>query len=291
MSIERAITKRLFENRKLNENWPPILNNLSKYTKGIIRKELLKKGYDIQNTPSTLTKITSGRDPRLKSGFVVFLWRGNPVGAYVDGEKLFTEYIRVDSDYVDLNKLSWSKILAAVDGVYYMPLDQEASTAMKDKQTARRQAQQGQVIRYNNKRPDGTYNKSVSVSTAGPWSKYIKVDKSGYEINPDKYKDMLADLQIPRATELLKQAKDVYTKLAPRLGDFIEDYKKSEEYEDIMRAIPRLFRELDKKLKEYEKTKKDYGVEFADIWDKAKVTEYIKTLKKYINSGKKLLQS
>lgn len=276
MSFERIIVNKLNEARRLqvtsenlNESWPPILNKLPNYEKNVVRKELIKYGIDIENTATKPTKITTGRDPRLKGkNLCVFLLKHSGIAVWFNGETLVNPYIG-DKPF---SRTSWKDILDEAYEIYVMEFDEEISKAMKDKQKARADAKAGSVQRYTDvrKRPRG-----------------LQIDKSGYAFNPNKYRNMLADMKLSQGEDVLKRAKDVYVKLANSIDkiDFVND-RDYYNYEYVVRGLVRIFQDYPRYLDEYKKDKyKDS--EFS--YTKSQVLESIKELDKLCAIAKKYI--
>ena len=276
MSFERIIVNKLNEARRLqvtsenlNESWPPILNQLRSYDQNTVRSALKKAGIDIQNTPVNAVKLTSSRDPRLKgTNLCIFVFpRNNGIAVYFNGKTLVDCYVTPDKSF---SQLPWKEILGMAKDIYVMEFDEEISKAMKDKQSARASAQAGTVNRY----------------TAKNKPKRALIDKSGYIFDPNKYKNMLADIQLSQGTDVLKRAKEIYVKLANNIDkvDFENDGDYYN-YEYIVRSLVNIFQNFPKYLKEYEIYKRRGYGEFA----KNQVIESIKLLNDLINKAKKYL--
>lgn len=225
------VTKR----SKLQESFPPILHKLSKYHQNVVRTALIKAGIDIENTPYELTQITSGRDPRLKGLNNVTIIEAAS-GKHTDVIVWFNDKLIVDAynfdESANYSALSWKKILSYAENIWVMEFDAGASASMKDKQAARKEAQQGVEQRYTDKTKP----------------RYRNIDKSGYIIDPRKYQNMFAELNIKNGEQILQDAKDIYLKLANKLGD-VDDPRGG--YSNLLRNFPETFRDLKKALADY----------------------------------------
>lgn len=280
MSIERSIIEKLKESRRLDENFPPILNKLNKYAKKTVAATLTKAGIDIENTPAEMTVITNGRDPRLKGkNVVVFEFQKK---SYIDCAVWFDGKFIVDAYIYDVgtevSKMSWKNILEYANRITVLEFDEQRAAALKQKQSDRKSAQQGREVRYTNK------NKP----------KYVTLDKSGYIVDPKKYQKMLADMKLKDAPAILNQAKDIYVKLANNLDKINwEDEQKIssfESYDYLMKAILREFQDMTKNLKEFEKYGESH--EPDDWWYdmlKSNVTKSIQEMRELIKKAKKYI--
>ena len=192
--------------------------------------------------------------------------KNSGIAVWFNGETLVNPYIG-DKPF---SRTSWKDILDEAYEIYVMEFDEEISKAMKDKQAARASAQAGTVNRY----------------TAKNKPKRALIDKSGYIFDPNKYKNMLADIQLSQGTDVLKRAKETYVKLANNIDkvDFENDGDYYN-YEYIVRSLVNIFQNFPKYLKEYEIYKRRGYGEFA----KNQVIESIKLLNDLINKAKKYL--
>lgn len=281
MSIERTIIQRLNESHaiaeKLYESWPPVLNQIrSKSEKDKIRNTLVRAGIDIENTPYQEIVITNGKDPRLKGKNLVIFETHDGIGIWFDGKALLDTYIY--SEGKNLLKLSWSKILSLSKRITSIEFDEKAAEELKQKKANRAEAKKGMEMRYTQK------NKP----------RWAKIDKSGYVLNPNKYKDMLAKMNVDNGAKVLQDAKDVYVKISNSIDkiDWDMDERDYYNYSYIMQEIPRNFAYLTKALKGYEDAKKRDGDEEAKWYVKQSredVQRYIKELKEIISKAKKYL--
>lgn len=280
MSIERRIIEKLNESRRIDEAFPPILNKLSRYERDKVRKALTKEGIDIENTPYNLIAITNGRDPRLKGKNVVvfeIIGREPQIAVWFNGEFLADPYIYYKNS--NISKLSWKTILGITTRIFSMEFDKSSAQALKQKQADRKEAQRGLVQRYNIK------NKP----------RYVQIDKSGYVVNPDKYKNMLAKMKINDGPNVLKQAREIYTKLAQNIDkiDWSQDTG-YHNYDNIMTGILREFQDLTRSLNEFEQYKKN-PIDKDDEerwWGKNlenKVANSIKRMRDILNKAKKYI--
>lgn len=295
MSIERTIIQRLNESHgaadRIYESWPPVLNQIrSRPDKDRIRNALNKAGIDIENTPYQEVVITSGRDPRLKGkNLVIFEVQNKGIGVWFNGKALQDVYIYAEQK--NLFQLSWAKILSYSKRITSVEFDEKLAAELKAKKDARADAKKGMEVRYTKK------NKP----------RWAQIDKSGYVLNPNKYKDMLARMNVDNGVKILQDAKDIYVRVSQNIDkiDWDADSRGStfESYQYVMQEIPRIFASLSRSLKAYESAKdqlekaKKYGdsdnpaedAEWYVRYHKESVTKDIKELKAILAKAKKYL--
>ena len=278
MSIERTIIERLNESRRIDEAFPPILNNLATPSKKIVRDRLTRAGIDIENTPYELVTITDGRDPRLKgNGVVIFeiadktMW--NNVGVWFKNEFIVNPYVaKYDKN---LSQMSWKTILEISKRIIVMEFNEESAAALKAKRAERATLQKDVVKRYDPKKDK---------------LRGMRIDKSGYAIDPNRYKKMLADMKMKNVPALLQQAKEVYVKLANNIDkiNWTEETNLSsfESYDYITKEIVYCFQNLNKRVAEYENYKKNHSTEDGEDPD-----SWIKYLQRYVQEEVMNLQN
>lgn len=263
--------KTLVEHKRIDEMYPTEFAKAAGKNLSSISDRLVRAGLDIQNVPSEDIYGVSGRDPRLKTGVSFFIVnpKWNEVVVTLDGKVIF------DNTMDRVGSQSWRYLMSRSVSAYHMDINPEDTKAMRDLQADRRDAKKGSVDRKSQEEIDRMRQ-----------SRQRMYDKSGYLLNPDKYKDMLAALRISRGESVLEEAKDVYVQLANMLDKItsLEYYRGQEEYDSIMRGILRYYRDMDSAYKEYMKNpndEQDYG------WRRTKLTSIIKDLSEYIARGKK----
>lgn len=263
--------------RRLTEAWAPSLNSLRRPEKEIVRKELTKAGIDIENTPYKEVYITNGKDPRLKGMNVVIfeLYRGG-VAVWFNNKFIVDSYIYPEGK--NLSRLSWKTILSYATRIISIEFDEQAAQRLKDKQAKRKESQSGMLQRFT------PQNKP----------RYAKIDKSGYIVDPRKYRDMLAKMKLKDAPKVLEQAKAMYVKLAGNIDKVDwENDRDYYNYDTVMKGIVNEFQSLTRALGEYERykqRKKDEGLE--KWWSEhleSQVTGAIMNLRDWLNKGKKYL--
>lgn len=282
----------------INEKWPAAIDQvLDSKDKKNLANILQRKGLDIENTDSELIQISSNRDPRLKDGIIIVkfndaggAWsRGPRVGVWVDGQCVQDALLGTDKNYKDIlaSNQSWKSLLARSDiEVYRMVIDPAINQAMRDKQAARRDSQSGITPRY---KTDGNMYQMDPVDGIGPKlkSRYRinNVDKSGYVVNPNKYTDMLAELQINGAQKILDDAASLYKRLANNIDKYgTEDDWMSGSYSSTMDRILRCFRDLNRVLKDYNNPDSyDYSKRYA----REQVKSYLKDMRQIMKDAEK----
>lgn len=160
---------------------------------------------------------TSNRDPRLsdKSRLNVFKVEGNPT-PYIIG--LTSPYIR--SIQTHAGDLSWKALLPHVEEFGYIDLTDNSNSRL-DKSRARKTAQQGaddhqsykqykrypysaQKYNFHSKKYEiipGHENDYTWLTRSGQGDTYY--DKSGYLVDPNKYKKLLDEINMSNYTQVL----------------------------------------------------------------------------------------
>ena len=271
-----SIIRRLLESQRVDEAWPASLNTLTRLGKEMVRRALLKNGFDIEKSDVQEIQLSSGRDPRLKGGDAIVIKAGKAVDVYVGGKFVLDNFAG----------MSWRDIIATADRMTLLKIDTEQSKEMRQKQAARKEAQKGMVQRHKVGDTKNSYGGKYKAS---------ELDKSGYLLDPNKYRDMFIEMNIKNGVEILKRAKDMFVKAAEAIDtiDFETD-RDYHNYENLMRQLPSNFRELKKSLAEYEESKKVVGdedekAEFVVKWRRGEVVhrlqdilDTMKYLKKYL---------
>lgn len=303
-------TKKIRESikKRLNESWPSVLNTLSAEGKNKVRNALSTYYIDIENTPSDAIQVTSGRDPRLKSGMTIFDfgdnpkgWNKHPVAVFVNGKPVVDVQVPGTSksgyayDDILASKLSWNSCVLNADTIYHMSFDDEASRAAnKDLRQQRAASKRGTVNRYRDKEVPGLYGPHTIKSDdfGNTPRKYAKLDKSGYVLNPSKYIDMLAASGVNNGEQILQDAKEVYRQLAAIVPEHLEDeagpgyWGNTNEYLETLRYLGQQFRDLRSQLDEYNKNKERWG---EDNFYAGSVRRAIKDIREYVKKAKELI--
>lgn len=284
----------------INEKWPEAIDQLlSPYEKKNLSSYLVRQGLDIENTDNELVQISNNRDPRLKDGVIIvkfnnaktFGSRTRPVvGIWFNGQCIKDANLGTDKNWKDImaSRQSWKNLLARDDiEVYMMVIDPEVSQAMRNKRANRYNSQNGAIARYRKVKNGYGMEPVDNIGKSALKSRGIRFDKSGYiEPNPDKYKNMLADLQLSNAQSILDSAADMYKKLAANISKYGgDDDWGSGSYVSTMERILRCFRDLSRVLKEYNDDKWEY----ARNYSKEQVKKSLKDMREILKGAEKYL--
>lgn len=294
-------TKRIREGTKqrLEESWPQIMNGLfNPAGKEILRKALNSAGYDIENNAGENITISDPSDPRLKSGLTIFkfpnYWDKNKhsVCAYLDG-KCVVDCVVPDTDDTFVSSMPWSWILSNSTEIYHADKDSLASTSRMQKRADRAASRKGIEKRYLTRYEKGVFNPNekypyLSDETGNSPGSDVKLDKSGFILNPNKYIDMLAAAGIKNGDKILQDAKDTYRKLANITTDHLDD-EWDNEYIDTLNGLDDAARELKRALGEYNQTVEKYGEEAAYSFAARTAKVYLKRLRHFVKKAKELI--
>lgn len=297
--------------RVLNEKWPAAVDQfLSSEAKKKLANVLKNKGLDIENTESEIIQINNNRDPRLKSGVIIVKFndaggrwsKGPKVGVWLDGQCIQDALLGTDSNYRDIlaSKQSWKNLLNRSDiEVYRMTIDPETAMALQAKRTARGNAKRGTELRFRNYEVPSSYNPDTKYTIQRdefgntPRSRYgNRIDKSGYVLpSPDKYRNMLADLQVKDSDNILQRAADLYAKLSSQLMSRRGERQGfgGENYRSLLRRIPDLFYDLSDAKEEYEKEKDRWGdkIDPRNSYARSRIQSILKELREVLKYADK----
>lgn len=227
----------ILESKKLIEKQldDVLTGPLSGYSNITVVKYLASYGLDVENTtfvetdPSKLKK-----DQNILFIFAATRSKFNPktyertpqlyyrTCLYTKGQKQFASTLRREEDYVDRNgnilpmgnkDLSNASFNFLVKNCYTAYVLDDELVWSTDKRKQRRDAKQGSIDR---KGPNEFY--------AGAWNSNLSLDKSGYVIDKDKYKKMLAAVHKDAYRKYFDEAIDLYNAVTEKLES---DIKKS----------------------------------------------------------------
>lgn len=267
------ITRRLNESRnsrRLDEEFPAILNQLSSYEKEQVRSYLTKRAHiDIQNTPSELVKITSNRDPLLKfGGLLIFQIDPKTLAVSYEGKYLVDPYLyKIGNEELNtkFSHLSYAKQLAITSQIYALKYDPAKAERLKQVQQQRKDSMEGAV------------NRATGMQS------YVRrgnFDKSGYELDKSKYQRMLAALGVKNVDTWMQRAENVF--------------KKFGSLQNIISLDPDAFRMMSSLIQDFERlnsSKGDYDKAVAnhrdDWWVESNRDQVVNALKILIDTIKK----
>lgn len=255
MNSERQIIFRLRESR-VDEAYPKILNRLSSSTRKRIGDIASRIGIDLQNEDYSERVITSNRDPILntvdKSVLLIFELDTGDIAVTADG--YWPSNPKIDG--------TWSSDIPrkyflnhVVRTIVITPTNKSAGIA--DKRKGRRDAQAGAIALQR--------KKNVSAFDI----KYGYMDKSGYALRPDKYKDMLAKANLKNGDQILKDLSISVSRLAQALSsnpDILNDDAIYKEYKQLNDEYLGLVRDLNTLKQGYDKSggnSSTYGLQSA----------------------------
>lgn len=228
---------KILESKKLIEKQldDVLTGPLSGYSGITVVKYLASYGLDVENTtfvetdPSELKK-----DQNILFIFAATRSKFNPktyertpqlyyrTCLYTKGQKQFASTLRREEDYVDRNgnilpmgnkDLSNASFNFLVKNCYTAYVLDDELVWSTDKRKQRRDAKQGSIDRRG---PNEFY--------AGAWNSNLSLDKSGYVIDKDKYKKMLAAVHKDAYRKYFDEAIDLYNAVTEKLES---DIKKS----------------------------------------------------------------
>ena len=228
---------KILESKKLIEKQldDVLTGPLSGYSNITVVKYLASYGLDVENTtfvetdPSKLKK-----DQNILFIFAATRSKFNPktyertpqlyyrTCLYAKGKKQFAGTLRREEEYVDRNgnilpggnkDLSNASFNFLVKNCYTAYVLDDELVWSTDKRNQRRDAKQGSIDRHG---PNEFYN--------GAWNSNLSLDKSGYVIDKDKYRKMLATIHKDAYRKYFDEAIDLYNAATEKLES---DIKKS----------------------------------------------------------------
>lgn len=228
---------KILESKKLIEKQldDVLTGPLSGYSGITVAKYLASYGLDVENTtfvetdPSQLKKdqnilfifaaVRSKFNPKTYERTPQLYYR---TCLYAKGKKQFAGTLRREEEYVDRNgnilpggnkDLSNASFNFLVKNCYTAYVLDDELVWSTDKRNQRRDAKQGSIDRHG---PNEFYN--------GAWNSNLSLDKSGYVIDKDKYRKMLATIHKDAYRKYFDEAIDLYNAATEKLES---DIKKS----------------------------------------------------------------
>ena len=228
---------KILESKKLIEKQldDVLTGPLSGYNNITVAKYLASYGLDVENTtfvetdPSQLKKdqnilfifATNGSkfNPKTHERTPQLYYR---TCLYTKGQKQFASTLRREEEYVDRNgnilptgnkDLSNASFKFLVTYCYAAYVLDDELVWSTDKRNQRRDAKQGSIDRHG---PNEFYD--------GAWNSNLSLDKSGYVIDKDKYRKMLATIHKDAYRKYFDEAIDLYNAATEKLES---DIKKS----------------------------------------------------------------
>lgn len=228
---------KILESKKLIEKQldDVLTGPLSGYSGITVVKYLASYGLDVENTtfvetdPSQLKKdqnilfifaaASSKFNPKTHERTPQLYYR---TCLYTKGQKQFASTLRREEEYVDRNgnilptgnkDLSNASFNFLVKNCYTAYVLDDELVWSTDKRNQRRDAKQGSIDRHG---PNEFYN--------GAWNSNLSLDKSGYVIDKDKYRKMLATIHKDAYRKYFDEAIDLYNAATEKLES---DIKKS----------------------------------------------------------------
>lgn len=228
---------KILESKKLIEKQldDVLTGPLSGYSGITVAKYLASYGLDVENTtfvetdPSQLKKdqnilfifaaVRSKFNPKTYERTPQLYYR---TCLYAKGKKQFAGTLRREEEYVDRNgnilpggnkDLSNASFKFLVTYCYAAYVLDDELVWSTDKRNQRRDAKQGSIDRHG---PNEFYN--------GAWNSNLSLDKSGYVIDKDKYRKMLATIHKDAYRKYFDEAIDLYNAATEKLES---DIKKS----------------------------------------------------------------
>lgn len=279
----------------IKESWLKDFDTfLNTYERDRVRNALLKSAVDIENEDFEEEHFSSSRDPRLRDylnngGFLVIKiqdGRKEDMAVIHNGKYIIDPYL-TSCGWKNASKCAMRDVLANATEIYALkPSKQRDIMDLRDQ---RKLAKQGTVDRYvQGKGIIGGDSKYRDNSYGYYDSKY---DKSGYRLNPNKYKDMLAELGVSNAMSILNQAKDVYVEIANKIYDIDFEADRDnygfDNYESLMNRLISNFRDLDYYYKKYINETAKYPN--GDSYYKGQVQSTIKDIQENLRKAKRYL--
>lgn len=180
-----------------------------------IKDGLLKANIDLSNAtyvPDTLAK--GGRDPKLKDPSRVNVFKLLDGSVYLDG--INNPYVFLPSMGIQKNvsQMSWKQVLDIADEYgYIMKNDPDLIQKRADRKAAKAGSVNRGLGQYHKqlfKYQDDPNNrwKTLEVPDGWKWVQAKGQDKSGYPLNPSKYKDMLDNVGLDNYSDRLQKYYD-----------------------------------------------------------------------------------
>lgn len=197
-----------------SDEFPSWLVSAINKSKGI-KDGLLKANIDLSNAtyvPDTLAK--GGRDPKLKDPSRVNVFKLMDGSVYLDGINNPYVYLPRMGITKNVSQMSWKQVLDIADEYgYIMKNDPDLMQKRADRKAAKAGSinrgpgqYHKQVFKYQSD-PDNRW-RTLEIPDGWKWVQAKGQDKSGYPLNPDKYKDMLDDVGLNNYADRLQKYYD-----------------------------------------------------------------------------------
>ena len=284
----------------LNEEWAAALRDANKGAKSAISQWLTNHKIDIEHTDAYKPAQLSSRDGVLHDDSALVILRiingrGTPFhvalsnGTYIVDPELYG-FGEIDG-WKMASRVGIRKLLSLADDIVIYKQNAELANQMIDLQKQRKDAKMGTVNRVS----------------PNDWKarRYRKIDKSGYELKPDKYKYMLAANNLAKYQTVIDNAFDIFEELQGKYRELRGKSLKSEiKFNDlnpwktdagsILSDISRYFYEyidrFDRQYSDWQDYVKKYGEEHTD-WNKGQVLNDLKKLKDLTMDMQKVKQA
>jgi len=180
-----------------------------------IKAGLSKANIDLANAsyvPDTLAK--GGRDPKLKDPSRVNVFKLIDGSVYLDGINNPYVFLPRMGIQKNVSQMSWKQVLDIADEYgYIMKNDPDLIQKRADRKAAKAgSVNRGlgqyhkQMFKYQSD-PDNRW-RTLEIPDGWKWVQAKGQDKSGYPLNPDKYKDMLDDVGLNNYADRLQKYYD-----------------------------------------------------------------------------------
>ena len=197
-TLSRVHNRPVNERKKINEKYPAEFRGVKNLRE--ISYYLTDKGIDIEHSVFDVLPIKNGRDKRLKeAGYVIVIGESDqyvPVKKMAGLAEITYDGRRVnviDAEFsggIKFKYASWRELIATGKEIYYIPV----TASNSDLRAARAEAKSGDINLDRDKHKQWRYT-SINGRNGHTWLKYHGYDKSGYKLDPNKYRNMLTKIK------------------------------------------------------------------------------------------------
>lgn len=238
----------------------------------------------------------NARDPKWSDEIIIPVFKGtdaygNPfvwIKGYNNPEIAVPDARSKYYSHRSIDKVAKSTVLSMCDEFGYF-VKGDGSDNVVNKRKARTDARAGAVDRDRSKAQyKSTYN--------GTWNTYSGYDKSGYKLDPGKYAEMLADMNLSKHETIMNDAIAVATECIQIMSVIRQNYTNSDDRRRLLSTVSNwinrinsYFSDLDNYYASWQR-ELDHGLDYDDSFYKDGAISAIKDLRAVTKKAAKFIQ-
>lgn len=238
----------------------------------------------------------NARDPKWSDEIIIPVFKGtdangNPfvwIKGYNNPDICVPDARSRYNSYRSIEKVAKSTVLSMCDEFGYF-VKGDGSDNVANKRKARTDARDGAAVRdYSKSQYKDTYD--------GRWRTYHGYDKSGYKLDPGKYAEMLADMNLSKHETIMNDAIAVATECMQIMSVIRQNYTSSDDRRRLfstasnwINRINSYFSDLDNYYASWQR-ELDHGLDYDDSFYKDGAISAIKDLRGVTKKAAKFIQ-